>query len=228
MREKVFFLLFITCFVFSDINAQYVKVVNDFRSRTSFGVEKELINNLNLYGEVELGLEQDWTKIGRLKAETGLNYTPYKFLELETNYRFSRNRRNYRDKYKYTHTFALSGEAKHKVDRFRLSYRLQFQNIDDDATSYTEFNEHRNILKTRFRAKYNIRKSVVTPFVSTELYFSPEKAGLNTTKLKSMAGIDYKLMKRDVIRIYYRNDRELSNFLPFTYHTIGFAYLMKL
>jgi len=109
------------------LHAQNIKVVNDLRSRASFKIDKEIVNKLNLYGEVELGLEQNISKVGKLLAETGITYSPFRFLDFETHYRLTKNRRNYTDRYKYTHQFALSAEAKHKIDRTRFYYRLQYQ-----------------------------------------------------------------------------------------------------
>lgn len=208
--------------------AQNVKVVSDLRSRSSLKIDKAIFNTLNLYGEVELGMEQNISKLGKLLAETGITYSPFRFLDFETHYRLTKNRRNYTDRYKYTHQFALSAEAKHKIDRTRFYYRLQYQNIDDDATSFTAVAEHRNIYKNRLKVKYNIRKSKINPFASTELYFIPGTKNIDATRLKSLFGIEYNLPKKNEIKIFYRNDRELTNYIPYTYHTIGFSYLIKL
>lgn len=223
------FIIFLNLFIAPRLlQAQNVKVVNDFRSRASFKIDKEVFNKLKLYGEIELGMEQNSSKLGKLLAETGITYSPLKFLDFETHYRLTKNRRNYTDRYKYTHQFALSAEAKQKIDRARLYYRIQYQNIDDDATTYTSFAEHRNIYKNRLKVKYNIRKSKFTPFASTEIYIIPGTKNIEATKLKSMIGMEYNLPKKNEIKIYYRNDRELTNYLPYTYHTLGFSYLIKL
>ncbi|HOO84456.1 MAG TPA: DUF2490 domain-containing protein, partial [Prolixibacteraceae bacterium] len=180
--------IFVYLIAFSGVNAQYVKVVGDLRSRTSVSVQKTLFEKLDLYTEAELGLEQNISKIGKLKAEAGLTYSPFKFLDVEAAYRFSKNRKNYGNNYKFTHTVMASLQVKQNIERFKLSYRLQYQNIDDDATTYTAPNEYRNIYKNRLKLEYNIRKSKITPFISSELYLPTNRTGLYASKLKSIAG----------------------------------------
>lgn len=220
--------IFVYLIAFSGVNAQYVKVVGDLRSRTSVAVQKTLFEKLDLYTEAELGLEQNISKIGKLKAEAGLTYSPFKFLDVEAAYRFSKNRKNYGNNYKFTHTVMASLQVKQNIERFKLSYRLQYQNIDDDATTYTAPNEYRNIYKNRLKLEYNIRKSKITPFISSELYLPTNRTGLYASKLKSIAGIEYKIpWTKHSLKAYYRNDREITNYMPFTYHTLGLSFLFK-
>ncbi|MBN2262415.1 MAG: DUF2490 domain-containing protein [Prolixibacteraceae bacterium] len=221
-------LILIFCFALTELNAQYVKVVGDLRSRTSVGVQKTLFDKLDLFADAELGLEQNLSKIGKLKAEAGLTYSPFKFLDFEAAYRFSKNRKNYGNNFKYTHTVLASVQLKQKIERFKLSYRLQYQNIDDDATTYTASTEYRNIYKNRIKVEYNIPKSKITPFISSELYLPSNRSGLYAGKLKSMAGIEYKIpWTKHLLKAYYRNDREITTYMPYTYHTLGLSFLFK-
>lgn len=221
-------LILIFIFAFTELNAQYVKVVGDLRSRTSVGVQKTLFDKLDLFADTELGLEQNLSKFGKFKGEAGLTYSPFKFLDVEAAYRFSKNRKNYGNNYKYTHTFLASMQLKQKIERFKLSYRLQYQNIDDDATTYTAPVEYRNIYKNRFKVEYNISKSKITPYISSELYLPTNRKGLYVGKLKSMVGIEYKIpWTKHSLKAYYRYDREITSYIPYTYHTLGLSFLFK-
>ena len=216
----IYFLLFLPTLLFS----QNMKVINDLRSRTSLGIVKKLTNNLTAFSEVELGLEEDISKLGKIHAEGGLVYSPFKFLDLDAKYRFTKNRKNYSEEYKYTHMVALSAEAKYKIDRLKLYYRFQYQTIDDDATSNQSNDTNRNIYKNRLKLKYNLKGTKLTPYAYSEIYILAGINGIGATKLKTIAGFEYPLKKHHEIKLYYRNDKELTNYIPYMYHTMGFSY----
>ncbi len=230
MKVQIIFLL---CFILALSNiavAQPVKVINDFRFRTFIEAGKDINKKFSVFAETELALEQNITRMGRTYIGAGVIYAPVKFLEFETKYRYTKNRKNYSENYKNTHRIAVSGVAKHRVDRFRLSYRLQYQNIDDDASWSGVYETNRNVLKNRLRVKYNVRKSPWAPYASTELYLlnTNKIHGFNPSKLKSIAGIEYVIKGHGKAKFYYRNDKELVNYMPYTYHTFGLGYVFSL
>ncbi|HKM93555.1 MAG TPA: hypothetical protein VJY41_07885 [Prolixibacteraceae bacterium] len=100
-------------------------------------------------------------------------------------YRFAKNRKNYTKKFKFTHTVAISAEAKYKIHRTRLYYRLQYQNIDDDANNYSNFTALNNVIKTRLKVKYKMPRSNFSPYISSELYFGQVQHGIDANKLKT-------------------------------------------
>lgn len=210
------------------VHAQNVKVVRDLRSRTYFGIEKEIIKNLEVFGELELGLEQDLEKIGKIHGEFGTSYAPLKFLSFEAKYRYTKNRKNYKDEYKYTNTLALAAEADYKFDRFKAYYRIQFQNVDDESSWFNSTEAAKNIVRNRVKLKYNIKGFKLDPFVSTELYASHNYDAWEASKLKTYVGCEYKIKDVGVLKFYYRNDRELVQYLPYAYHTLGLGFTLKL
>lgn len=227
MHYKIFIICFLLITLVS-VKAQNVKVIGDLRMRTSFEIEKEIIDDLNIFGEFELGLEQDLEKIGKIHGELGTAYTPWKFLSFEAKYRYTKNRKNYTDEYKYTHTFAIATEADYKFDRLKLYYRLQYQNVDDELIWTVGDQKTSNILRHRIKLKYNIKGIKINPFISSELYTPWGYEGLSTTKLKTISGIEYDLKKFGSLKVYYRNDHELTSFIPYTYHTWGISFNIKL
>lgn len=210
------------------LKSQNVKVINDLRSRTTFGVEKELTKRIAIFGEVELGMEQNLQEVGKLHGEAGTSYALFDFLDVDFRYRYTKNRKNYSNEYKYTHTFALAAEADHKIDRFKLYYRIKYQNIDDEINWFSGDAKTRNVLKNRLKVSYNIWGSKLEPFISAELYASMGSGELSATKLKSIIGIEYKIEAVGDAKIYYRNDAELTPYFPYRYHTLGLAFTLKL
>lgn len=214
------FLILMPTLLFS----QNTKVINDLRSRTTLGIVKEFSNKLSAFNEFELGFEEDLSKLGKIHAEAGLVYSPFKFLDLEAKYRFTKNRKNYGNEYKYTNLIGLSAQVKYKIDRLKLYYRLQYQTIDDNAVSYNLKDTNRNIYKNRIKLKYNLRRTKLTPFTFSEIYIVVGINGIDATKIKNVLGFEYRINKRNELKIYYRNDKELTNYIPYMYHTMGFSY----
>lgn len=224
------FLIVILLFVFKApllLEAQSMKVVQDFRTRTTLGIEKELTKQLNIYTELESGLEENISYLGKLHAEGGFEYEFFRFLDLQASYRFSKNRKNYSDEYKYTHRLALAAQISHEVKRLKMYYRLQYQNTDEDALEAIP-QKFENLIRNRLKFKYNVWGSKIDPFCYTELYLLAGNNGIDATKLKTLAGIEFPVSNKVEIKLYYRNDRELSNYIPYTYHTTGMSIYFEL
>jgi hypothetical protein len=221
-------LLFITLTLITNtLWANNSKVVRDLRSRTAIKVEKEFIKNLELFGEIELGMEKNMSKLGKIHGETGLSYQPFKELEIEGKYRFTKNRKNYSEEFKYTHTFAAAVEGRIKIDLFKLYARLQYQNIDDDALDPQSDKDLRNILKPRIKIRYDIWGTKFSPYILSEMYFIPSQGTLFSSKIKNIVGLEYKINKKSELKLFYRNDHELSSYFPYTYNTLGVSITLS-
>lgn len=208
--------------------AQGVKVVKDLKQRSSIGIEKKINKELNIFSEIEVGFEKDISKFGKLYGELGANYSIKKNFTIEAKYRYTINRKNFSTEYNYWHMFALSAEKKFKIEKYRLSYRMQYQNIDDEFLGITSGVIKEQLLKNRIKLKYNIKKYKITPFVSPEIYLGINLLGINLLKIKTIIGVEYRYNKHHQFKLYYRNDQELSNIIPYTYHTIGISYNLNI
>ncbi|MFA9390059.1 MAG: DUF2490 domain-containing protein [Prolixibacteraceae bacterium] len=227
MIPKVYIVFHLFLILSAVLNAQDMKVVGDLRARTSLGLVKGITKKLEVFGELELGMEQNISKLGKLHLESGLSYSLLNFLTADAKYRFTENRKNYSQTYKYTHMFAIAMEAKHKHKRLKSYLRIQYQNIDEDIFSFDGMANNHNLIKTRVRFKYNLKGLKMTPFLSTEVYGIVGINNFNATKLKTIGGVGWDFSKHDDLKIYYRNDKELSHYLPFCYHTMGCSYTYK-
>ena len=107
-------------------------------------------------------------------------------------------------------------------------HRVQYQNIDDEFLGIISGVVKKQIIKNRIRLKYNIKKINISPFVSPELYMGINLLGANLLKFKTIIGIEYYQKKQHQFKLYYRNDQELSQIYPFTYHTLGISYTLNL
>ncbi|HKM93554.1 MAG TPA: hypothetical protein VJY41_07880 [Prolixibacteraceae bacterium] len=57
---------FLFVFWVSGLSAQYYKVVCDLKARSSIAVDKKLFNRFHTFGEIELAMEQDISRIGKI------------------------------------------------------------------------------------------------------------------------------------------------------------------
>lgn len=228
LRIKYILVLTLMLIVTSAGFAQEVKVVKDLRQRSSFAIEKKLNSKIKLFSEIEAGFEKNISKFGKLSGELGANYSTKKNIELEAKYRYTMNRKSFSSNFKSGHMFALSAEKKFKIKKYRLTYRLQYQNIDDEFLGVMSGVVKEQVLKNRIKLKYNIKRLNISPFVSPELYMGINLLGVNLRKIKTIVGFEYRYSKQHQFKLYYRNDKELSQILPFDYHTIGFSYALGL
>ena len=118
---------------------------------------------------------------------------------------------------------------KHKVDRFKLGYRLRYQNkselgLDELAESYAI-----NKLRLKIGAEYNIKGWKLDPKFSSELFYrTQETTESNFEKIRFTLGTSYDLKKFGKINGFYRIERELNptyvNY-PKTTHIVGLSYV---
>lgn len=223
---RLIYLLFLTIFIILPLSSfsQDVKVVRDLRLRNTLSIEKKITKKLLIFGEAEIGLEKDIGQMGKLHGEIGIGYSPLKFLSFESKYRYTKNRKNFSEEFKFTHLLAFSAEGKYKFNRLRTYYRLQYQNIDEEQITDKTDKPNRNLLKNRIKLKYNIKGSKLTPYFAPELYVSVGQMGIVVTKLKTIAGVEYEFNKNQKVKFYYRNDKEMTTYLPYMYHTLGLSY----
>ncbi len=223
-----FFFLILQLLAVGKSYSQPVKVTQDFRTRTALGVEKELLKNLTMKGETEIGFQKNASQLAKVFGEIALNYEIAKFLETEIAYRYTHNRKGYTDNFKQTHLFSASIEASKRIDQIKGFYRIQFQNDDEDFAVYEKSKKSENILKNRIKLNYKIRGTKLTPYVSSELYHAISEKLWDAQKIKWVAGINYSVRKTQDAKLYFRIDRELTPYIPYMYYTCGVSYNFSL
>lgn len=227
MSHKYYFLI-ITLFASLSSIAQNTKVINDFRLRNSLSLEKEITKKLSVFSDAEIGLEKDMTLVGKLHAEIGVDYEVYKNIRLKSSYRYTKNRKNYQESFNHIHRLAFSGQYSKKLGDFKLYYRLQYQNADDEGDWLQGDGINRSIIKNRIKARYRFDDIKWKPYVSVEHYLMAEGKGFQHRKIKSIVGASYPVSKKADISFYFRNDFELASTYPYWFKTLGIAYAFTL
>ncbi len=221
MRYIYTILLFLFLSVFSV--AQEMKVISDLRFIGELGIQKSIFNNWRVGAATTLKLEKNISRTDELDFDLNAEYSPYKFIAMGVGYRIAFNQK--RDNtFEKKYRFFGELELKQGIKRFKLAYRVRYQNIDDDFFQYEQYQPSKNILRNRIRVSYNIRKSPVEPFVYAELYGLLKINEDFATKIKYALGVKYNLKKYGKIKAYYRIDKELNSFYPCTFYSIGMGY----
>lgn len=140
----------------------------------------------------------------------------YKFLYKHIEERIT-NKGNIIDSYwQPRQRFSLSLTGLYKWNRFTFSLRERYQYThhksmyvskfdgDDGSQKLDEYiaPKDKNVLRSRLKIDYSIRKTGLTPFVSVEVYNDLKRFAYNKTRIT--AGGEYKINKHNSIEAYYR------------------------
>ncbi len=227
MNKRHQCILFSLLLCSTSIFAQSTKVVNDYRTLSSLKIKQKFSDDLSAYTEIKFGLHKNSTKIWKIQGDLGVSYNPIKCLDMEAEYRYSKNRISYSNSYKLTHTFAFSAQYSKRIDLLKYYVRLKLQNTDDELYTFGD-KDLKHIVKTRLKLKYDIWGSKFSPYVLSELYLTNQNMHFSIKKLKSCIGIEYDLKNNTELDVFYRNDQELNNYLNYTYHTLGISHTLNI
>ncbi len=220
---KILVLLLLIPFTKS-LLGQEVKVVKDFRFDGSLGVSKELFDVLEIGFESVIKLEKDASEIDEIDFDLDVTYSPFSFFSFGVGYRIAENRRK-NGNYEINQRLSAELEFAAKVKRFKLEYRLRYQNVDDDFILYDETSPPEHILRNRLGIKYDIRNCKLTPFIYYEHYGkldSPDQYGF---RHKYAIGGRYSFGKFGKVKVFYRIIKELNNANPYTIYNLGLGYV---
>lgn len=204
------------------ISAQESNVTSDLELWSSLGIEKKLGNKWKLSFEEEFRFTQDISRFDIYLSDLGVNYKLNKNFSLGANYRFYSNKDKDGD-FNNAHRLSAKLNCGFKIERFKLDYRLQFQNKDEDffkGSSNAVYN-----LRNRLTATYNIKGTKLEPYVQTELFSRFEKdeeAYFN--KVRWTIGLNYSLSKKSDVNIFYRLNNELNQDFNKDTYIIGVGY----
>lgn len=220
--------IFLILLGIQQIHAQDSTVVSDFELWTGVQLKKSFLED-----KLTAGLTQEFrfndnsTSINNFFTEVELGYEFYKGIRVDAGYRFIRNNR--KSGYLNEGRFFADLNYKHKLDRFKFSYRFRYQNqsalgdvVDDDVV---------NKYRLKFKAEYNIRKWKLDPYFAVEGFFAQTTNNINYIatiteservsgfeKLRFTIGTEYNFNKKISLGGFYRYERELGSF-PLNYNT---------
>lgn len=205
------------------IDAQETKVTGDLEQWTSIGLSKKINKHWKISLKQEFRFTQDVSRFDVYLADLGIDYKINKHFTVGANYRFYQNKNN-DEIFKTQHRWNTDFQFKQKLNRFSLSYRLRFQNRDEDFFTNVTSNNSYN-LRNKLSADYSFKNFKLDPFFNVELYREIENVNpAEFNKLRWTIGLEYPLKKFGDLEIFYRIDNELNDTYPKDTYIFGLGY----
>lgn len=212
-------ILIVILILLSNISELYAKdkTQNEIQSRYSFELYHKLSKDFKLGIKPEIRFDDKFST-NKYLIDGKLDYKPLKLLTFSAIYRFEINTRNNKPT-QYLNRYGFSSTIKKKIEQFVPSLRLYYSNYADDEI------DDENFIRYKGTLKYDIRKSKITPSAALELF---QQLGTDDGlyKVRYSAGIGYKLMKRNYIKLSYKLDYYRFEYL--NVHIISLGYKLKL
>lgn len=205
----------------------YVEV-RDLETWSSLGVKLKLDKRWEFGLTEQLRLKSNSSIVSTYFTELEANYIGWKNFELGGGFRFLRDNdtKGNIQGFENHSRYHLELTYKHKVQRFKLSYRLRFQRKNELGVSEVEGDYPNRYLRLKFGVGYNIKKWKFDPKFSTEIFRHYEKGEQNGfNKIRLTIGTDYKMKKIGTFKLFYRMERELNVFYPKTTNILGLSYV---
>ncbi len=215
-------IILITCLTIK-INAQETKITQDLEQWTSIGLSKKINKHWKITLEEEFRFTEDISKLDVFFIGLGLDYKFNKHFTVGANYRFYQNK-NSDGILQNQHRLSADFQYKYKISRFKVAYRLRFQNKDEDFFTNESGNNLYN-LRNRFSVDYNINNFKLDPYFDIELFRRFENGEDSYfNKIRWTLGIEYSITKKSDIELFYRIDNELNQDYAKDTYIIGLGY----
>lgn len=160
----------------------------------------------------ELRMKDDLSTVDQYFTQLAVDFRLFKGAKIGAGVRFIRNNDTKGKIQGYENHVRVQLDAKYsfKVARFRLGFRLRYQNKNELDKAEEEYgNQH---LRFKTSVKYNIRKWKLDPILSGELYYGlsegNEEAGFD--KWRITIGTQYKLGRAGKIGLFYRREGSIG------------------
>jgi opacity protein-like surface antigen len=204
-----------------------VSAQDDFGSILSADVTKKITKGLNINFEEEFRSRSNFSEIERFSHALEVSYKPFNFLKAGGAYNLI-NFNHYKKGWEIRHRYYFYSTGSVEVKRFTFSLRERFQSTKRQGVEQTNTRANPKLyLRSRLKADYNIRKSKFTPYASVEFFNTlndPQKNSMNQWRI--VAGVDYKLNKKNNIELYYRY-HNYSEEDEIDIHFLGIGYSFK-
>lgn len=216
---------------------------------TSADMETKVAKKLKAFAGAEFRTQDEFSGIERWSGNVGLQYKVNKHISLAGGYAYIHQqvddkftkRGNFIPGYwqsKHRGFFNVTG--RYKWERFTFSLRERYQYTYRPEQSVPKYDSDgvtpkedewmegvgKNVLRSRLKVDYNIRKSAFKPYASCEFYNSLDD-GFAVDKVRWTFGTSYRFNKRHSVELYYRyidrsDDEEDAG------NVIGIGYSFKL
>ncbi|MFZ4547907.1 MAG: DUF2490 domain-containing protein [Bacteroidales bacterium] len=220
---RIFFAMLSGLLLCGTIQAQ----VKDAGLWTSFSIETKLSKKISAGLTQELRFNENISEIGTAFTEAGLSYKLNKHFQIAANYRFTQKHRT-DDNYNLKHRLYVDIKYNKKVKPLQFTFRSRFQDEFSNPGHSPDAAIAEFYLRNKLNMEWDLDKPFA-PYISVEL-FSPLSYPREFLfdNIRSSAGIEYSLTKKQKFDIYYMIQKELNVSLPEIDFIIGIGYSLKL
>lgn len=176
-------------------------VENDFQTRAKVKLGFNPVSKVKVFIIPQFRLDETFN-IDKYLADAEVIYKPISLFSIGGSYRII-GESNSEGKDELLNRFALNASLQKIFKRWEPSIRTKY-------TNYTEDLNGGEFLRLRGKVEYNIRKSKITPSISTEAYNDLNNNGWY--KLRYGIGINYKINKNQSFFTGYRFDYYLKQY----------------
>lgn len=167
----------------------------DWRSWTSVNVNYKLSGMLRLRSRLEYRLKDNLSSTDRWNANIGLHYAVLPYLEVKGSYELHRRLLN-KGEWKFRHRFNVGAQASWKFGDFKFSWRERFQET-------VQVNDAESILRSRTKFDYNIPRTRLQPYFSTELFQRLDSGFPHVFMIRYRPGLKIGITDRCAVVAFY-------------------------
>lgn len=214
--------------LFASANGQEKVIIRDFEMWNNFSVKKKLSKKWDLGLSEELRFVENAGKLDVLFTELSLDYKINKRFEIGGEYRFYRNSKN-NGSFEYQKRLRAKIYYNKKIKRFRLTYRLSFQNknenvwLNETISDVSTYN-----FRNKISVDYDVKKNKLQPYLSTEIFRIYEQDIIpEFNKYRITVGANYPILKNTKLELFYRLDKELNTNYPKSISIFGTSLKYK-
>lgn len=214
-------LLVLACMIFAPaaVFAQEyepTETEDDLQSRMGITFDKKVFKGFHISLEEELRLYNNLQSLDRIHSSLGVSYKVNKYFKVGAAYTFiarhhaGKKSTDYEKYWDLRHRAHVDLTASYKTGNWRFSFRErpQFTCRTDDIDT-REKRKWDITLRHRVKVGYDIFSKPVKPYVAVELSHTLnalEVVGNHIEKVRSTAGVEWQISKRNTMDFYYRFD----------------------
>ena len=201
---------------------------NDAALWTNVYLEKKLTKRYNVHLNLLSRFTENYSQLGLAYADVGFTYKLKKYINVNMDYVLLQSRR-LDGTYKTRHQYYINMVFKKDLGRWRLSYRIMFQNQYTDLLYSEKGRIPYYIFRNKFTLRYTLNK-YLTPYIAQEFYYHFKDGSNNGFyRSRSFVGVFYSLTKRSTLELFYAFQKGFNVYNPQNVFAlgIGFSHLFK-
>jgi len=203
--------------------------IRDFESWSSINLDYKASKKLSFGLGEQIRLKDNSSTVNQFFTNASAEYKLTKAFRLGTEFRYIRLNDTEGNVQGYETHFrsAFYTKFQHKIKRFEMKYRLQFQSRKEWGLAQGVNSEPTNKLRLKVGGSYNIKKWKLDPVLSTEIFRTIGTNG-DFSKIRGTLGTSFDSKKAGNFGLFYRLEKDLDELYPQTTHILGLKYTYSL